>query len=59
MTRLAVAWLGYSDSTKFALLSDLHANRQALEAVWEHLRLQQVDRLVCLGDYMDYGADPA
>lgn len=44
---------------KLALLSDLHANRQALEAVWVHLQLQQVDRLVFLGDYVDYGADPA
>jgi predicted phosphodiesterase len=59
MTLPAIARLGYSDSMKFALLSDLHANRQALEAVWEHLQLQQVDRLVFLGDYVDYGADPA
>ncbi len=54
----AAGQLGYSGSMKFALLSDLHANRQALEAVWKHVQLQQVDRLVFLGDYVDYGADP-
>lgn len=44
---------------KFALFSDLHANRQATEAVWEHAQAEGFDRLVLLGDYVDYGADPA
>jgi len=44
---------------KLALLSDLHANRQATEAVWAHACRQGFDRLVMLGDYVDYGADPA
>jgi len=43
---------------KIALLSDLHANRQATEAVWQHAQAQGVDQLVLLGDYVDYGADP-
>ncbi len=43
---------------KIALLSDLHANRQAVEAVWAHLQEQTFDQLVFLGDYVDYGADP-
>jgi diadenosine tetraphosphatase ApaH/serine/threonine PP2A family protein phosphatase len=43
---------------KLALLTDLHANRQALEAVWAHAQEQGFDRLVLLGDYVDYGADP-
>lgn len=43
---------------KLALLSDLHANRQALEAVWDHARTLGFDQLVLLGDYVDYGADP-
>jgi diadenosine tetraphosphatase ApaH/serine/threonine PP2A family protein phosphatase len=43
---------------KLALLSDLHANRQATEAVWAHARAQGYDQLVMLGDYVDYGADP-
>ncbi|RZI84490.1 MAG: metallophosphoesterase, partial [Rubrivivax sp.] len=44
---------------KLALLSDLHANRQATEAVWAHALSQGFDQLVLLGDYVDYGADPA
>ncbi len=44
---------------KLALLSDLHANRQATEAVWAHAQEQGIDQLVLLGDYVDYGADPA
>lgn len=43
---------------KLALMSDLHANRQATEAVWAHACQQGFDRLVLLGDYVDYGADP-
>jgi diadenosine tetraphosphatase ApaH/serine/threonine PP2A family protein phosphatase len=44
---------------KLALLSDLHANRQATEAVWAHAQDQGFDKLVLLGDLVDYGADPA
>ncbi len=43
---------------KLALLSDLHANRQATEAVYAHAQENGFDKLVFLGDYVDYGADP-
>lgn len=43
---------------KLALFTDLHANRQALEAVWAHARSLGFDRAAFLGDYVDYGADP-
>jgi len=43
---------------KLALLSDLHANRQATEAVFAHAKVQGFDKLVFLGDYVDYGGDP-
>ncbi len=43
---------------KLALLSDLHANREATETVWAHAQTQGIDQLVLLGDYVDYGADP-
>ena len=43
---------------KLALMSDLHANRQAVEAVWSRIRDEGFDQLVLLGDYVDYGADP-
>jgi diadenosine tetraphosphatase ApaH/serine/threonine PP2A family protein phosphatase len=44
---------------KIAVFSDLHANRQAMEAVWAHAGDQGFERAVFLGDYVDYGADPA
>lgn len=44
---------------KLAVFSDLHANRQAVEAVWAHATEQGFDQAVFLGDYVDYGADPA
>ena len=44
---------------KLAILSDLHANRQAVEAVWAHALEQGCEQTVMLGDFVDYGADPA
>lgn len=44
---------------KLALLSDLHANKEATEAVWAHAQAENIDQVVLLGDYVDYGADPA
>ena len=43
---------------KTALISDIHANLQALEAVWEDLHSQAPDRIYCLGDLVGYGANP-
>lgn len=44
---------------KTAYLTDLHANREAVEAVLEHARAQGAQRWVLLGDFVGYGADPA
>lgn len=44
---------------KFALLSDIHANRHALEACLAHARGQGVDQFALLGDMVGYGAEPA
>lgn len=41
-----------------ALLTDIHSNRQALEACLAHAHAQQAQRFVFLGDYVGYGADP-
>jgi len=41
-----------------ALLSDIHANREALSACLAHAQACRVDRYVFLGDYVGYGADP-
>jgi diadenosine tetraphosphatase ApaH/serine/threonine PP2A family protein phosphatase len=43
---------------KTALLSDLHANREAVEAVLEHARAHGAQAFVLLGDFVGYGADP-
>ncbi len=43
---------------KRALISDIHANFEALEAVLAHIRSQGVDEIVCLGDIIGYGPDP-
>lgn len=43
---------------RLALLSDLHANWQALCACLSHAQTQGVDRYAFLGDLVGYGADP-
>jgi len=41
----------------FLIVSDIHGNREALEAVLADAR-GNYDRIVCLGDLAGYGADP-
>lgn len=41
-----------------ALLSDLHANIEALEACLKHARISGAGRYAFLGDLVGYGADP-
>lgn len=41
-----------------ALISDIHANREALTATLNHIRMAGADRIVVLGDIVGYGADP-
>ena len=43
---------------RLALLTDIHANREALSAVLADLAQRQVDRVVILGDVVGYGPDP-
>lgn len=43
---------------KIAVFSDVHANLQALQAVWEDLEAQSPDQVYCLGDLVGYGAHP-
>ena len=42
---------------KFLILSDIHGNREALEAVLAHAQ-GKYDQILCLGDLVGYGADP-
>jgi len=41
-----------------AVISDIHGNLEALEAVLADARREKVDAVVCLGDIVGYGADP-
>jgi diadenosine tetraphosphatase ApaH/serine/threonine PP2A family protein phosphatase len=41
-----------------AVLSDIHANRHALEAALEAIDAAAVDQVWCLGDMVGYGAEP-
>jgi len=42
-----------------AILTDLHSNREAVEAVLEHAHAHQAEQFAFLGDLVGYGADPA
>ncbi len=44
---------------QYGILGDIHANLQALEAVFGALDEAGVSRFLCLGDLVGYGADPA
>ncbi len=43
---------------RFAVLTDIHANREAFEAVLTDARTRGFDRIVILGDVVGYGPDP-
>ncbi|RWL50202.1 MAG: metallophosphoesterase [Mesorhizobium sp.] len=43
---------------RIAILSDIHANREAFDAVLGVVRKQAPDQLVLLGDLVGYGPDP-
>lgn len=40
------------------LVSDIHSNAAALRAVFSRLRRKQIDEIICLGDFVGYGAEP-
>ncbi len=42
---------------RYLILSDLHANWEALQAVLDDVR-REFDRILCCGDVVGYGADP-
>lgn len=43
---------------RLAIISDIHANLEALQAVLADAAAQRIDRFVCLGDIVGYHADP-
>jgi predicted phosphodiesterase len=43
---------------RYGIISDIHGNREALESSLTVLYESGIDRLVCLGDIVGYGAEP-
>jgi len=43
---------------KYAILADIHSNLEALLSVEKALEKERVDKCLCLGDIVGYGADP-
>src|SRR5437868_15279804 len=51
-------YLGLEEIVLLAVFADIHANRQAFSACLNFARARGAERMVCLGDYVGYGADP-
>jgi len=43
---------------RYAVISDIHSNLEALNAVFEFLQSNPVDKIVSCGDLVGYGPDP-
>lgn len=43
---------------KYAIISDIHGNLEALQAALNHIDTLDVDEIVCLGDVVGYGPNP-
>lgn len=44
---------------RIAIISDIHGNMPALEAVFEDIQLRNIDEIVCIGDLVGKGPEPA
>ena len=43
---------------KYGVIGDIHSNYDALAAVVDELRLEHVDKILCVGDIVGYAAEP-
>ena len=43
---------------KYGLISDIHANYVAMRVALDYLQAAHVDKILCLGDLVGYGAEP-
>ncbi len=43
---------------RYALLGDIHGNTEALGAILADLKTRAIDKIICLGDVVGYGAEP-
>jgi len=49
---------GPANHKSFAIISDIHSNLEALEAVLADIDARGIREIVCLGDIVGYGANP-
>jgi diadenosine tetraphosphatase ApaH/serine/threonine PP2A family protein phosphatase len=56
--RSGAGTISQGENVLLAIFADIHANRQAFEACLEAARARGAERMVLLGDYVGYGADP-
>ena len=50
--------MGAARVSLIAFISDLHSNREALDAALKDIEVHKPEAIVCLGDVVGYGADP-
>jgi diadenosine tetraphosphatase ApaH/serine/threonine PP2A family protein phosphatase len=50
--------MGAEERVLLAIFADIHANRQAFSACLGFARARGAERMILLGDYVGYGADP-
>lgn len=43
---------------RYAIFSDVHSNLEALEAVMDSYKKEGIDKYLCIGDLIGYGANP-
>src|SRR6202007_363655 len=46
------------ENVRLGLFTDIHANRQAFSACLDFAQARGAERMILLGDYVGYGADP-
>lgn len=44
---------------RYAVISDVHSNLEALSRTLEEIQKRKVDQIICLGDVVGYGANPS
>src|SRR4030042_1252979 len=47
-----------SNHKAFAIISDIHSNLEALQAVLDDIKGRGISEVVCLGDIVGYGPNP-
>lgn len=43
---------------RIAIISDIHANFEALKSVFDDIQNKSIDKIICLGDLIGYGPQP-